>query len=145
MSGISIGPGLYRLFVMKTGARCALDLSGFKTEVEAVEHLVRIAMVDEDTPARRKAFLDAVAVAVQHMEDEPLPPFCIGCGQEIDPDACHCGERSDHPDHSGSVEVRDHQFVPDNCNCLRHEQDWVAVAKGLRERLLAERAARGTP
>jgi hypothetical protein len=136
VSGISIGPGLYKLFIMKTGARCELDLSGFKTELEAVEHLVRCAMVYEDTPARRRAFLDAVAGAVQHMEDDgPLPPFCDGCGQEIDPETCGCGSAMPCYEHG----------IPMGCSCLRVDHGDGAIAKGLRERLRAERAARGTP
>lgn len=127
---------MYKLFIMKTGARCALTLEGFKKDVDAVAHLVRIAMIEEDTPDRRKAFLDAVANAVQHMED-PLPPFCDGCGQEIDPETCHCGSAI-----GGDREYHGHDQVPMGCRCLYDRMDWEAVARGLRERLRAERARR---
>lgn len=74
------------------------------------------------------------------VDDNPLPPFCDGCGQEIDPDTCHCGSAME-----GGREYHGHDAVPMGCRCLYDEQDWAAVAKGLRARLRDERTARGTP
>lgn len=62
-----------------------------------------------------------------------LGPFCDGCGQEIDPDTCHCGSAIGDYGHDG------HNTVPIGCICLYDELDWARIAKGLRERLRAER------
>lgn len=39
---------------------------------------------------------------------------CDGCGNEIDPDYCHCGNT---PEDHGTYEG--HRFVPMGCDCLR--------------------------
>lgn len=37
-------------------------------------------------------------------------PICPGCGWEIDPDVCHCGEAMDH-------HHAEHNPVPAGCTC----------------------------
>lgn len=47
----------------------------------------------------------------QILEDMELP-VCPGCGNEIDPDVCHCGiTRENHNAWEG------HTFVPAGCDC----------------------------
>lgn len=43
--------------------------------------------------------------------NNPASDWCSSCGQEIDPECCHCGSGNDwgHPD--------DHSFVPMGCVC----------------------------
>lgn len=41
------------------------------------------------------------------------PPICADCGNEIEPDTCHCG--SDRKDHIGAD---NHAFVPIGCFCF---------------------------
>ena len=42
-------------------------------------------------------------------------PRCAGCGCQIDPDLCGCGEpRTTHNDQNAG-----HSFVPIGCDCLR--------------------------
>ena len=71
--------------------------------------------------------------------DESLPPFCDGCGQEIDPDTCHCGSVIGDYGHDN------HDPVPMGCRCLYDQMDWAVVAKGLRSRLREEREALRIP
>ncbi len=45
-------------------------------------------------------------------------PYCPGCGWEIDPDCCHCGEdRKYHGYETG------HSFVPQGCTCGYNDAD----------------------
>lgn len=44
-------------------------------------------------------------------------PRCAGCGREIDPDLCGCGDPREG--HSGIN--TGHEFVPIGCDCLREE------------------------
>jgi hypothetical protein len=47
----------------------------------------------------------------------PEPVFCPGCGNEIDPDCCGCGEmREGH-----NAWWLGHGFVAIGCDCLRSE------------------------
>lgn len=57
--------------------------------------------------------------------------FCSGCGREIDPETCGCGEgRHDYDSNTG------HPFVPMGCSCLRGGRpDSTVVAKSEIERL----------
>ncbi len=46
----------------------------------------------------------------QEAAPEPQRPVCRGCGNEIDPDTCHCGA-SREQGHDG------HSFIPMGCTC----------------------------
>lgn len=47
---------------------------------------------------------------------EELPAeICRGCGNEIDPDVCHCGDGPESSEHSSSG--GNHGFVPAGCEC----------------------------
>lgn len=46
-----------------------------------------------------------------------VPERCSGCGNEVDPDTCHCGiPLKDHSVYLG------HSFVPIGCACGRHKE-----------------------
>jgi hypothetical protein len=45
-------------------------------------------------------------------------PRCSRCNNEIDPERCWCGARTE--DHGW---INDHPFVPAGCDCLRDESD----------------------
>jgi hypothetical protein len=72
---------------------------------------------------------------------EDLPPFCDGCGNEIDHDVCHCGDGPDSYEHHAAL-GGNHAFVADGCTCLFVDTDWAGLAKRLRERLRFERRER---
>lgn len=44
---ISIGSGIYALYVMRTGAKGALSIDSFKTKLDAIEQLTREILVWE--------------------------------------------------------------------------------------------------
>jgi len=46
-------------------------------------------------------------------------PVCEGCGREIDPDCCGCG---DSKEHHASAFSAGHPFVPMGCDCLREPE-----------------------
>lgn len=51
-------------------------------------------------------------------EQADRPVTCQGCGKEIDPDTCGCGDsRKGH----GSPINTGHSFVPAGCDCFRHK------------------------
>lgn len=55
----------------------------------------------------------AMALLRAASESNVLRPKCEGCGQEIDPNVCGCGEAIDGKTHDG------HNAVPMGCNCYR--------------------------
>lgn len=75
-------------------------------------------------------------------EDEPLQPFCDGCGNVIEPDVCHCGDGPDSYEHHAEL-GGNHAFVPAGCTCLFMDTSWADVAKRLRARLREERQSTG--
>jgi hypothetical protein len=66
MSGII--DGVSKLWVMRY-RRGALDLAGFATNLEAVEQLVRIEMVADDSEANKARIRAAVEFALKHMDE----------------------------------------------------------------------------
>lgn len=71
--------------------------------------------------------------------ERALPPFCDGCGCEIDPDACGCGAPMTSYAHDN------HSPIEMGCNCLRVSHNDAAIAKGLRDRLRAVTASMASP
>ncbi len=59
-----IHDGVSKLWVMNRDH--GLDLSGFKTEVEAIDHLVRMALVKRVSPETVRA---AVEHALKHLDE----------------------------------------------------------------------------
>lgn len=55
-------------------------------------------------------------IATPGTEPEPRAPevICKGCGKEVDPDCCGCGD-----DHRGSYGDGGHPFIPLGCDCFR--------------------------
>lgn len=48
-----------------------------------------------------------------------MKPTCSGCGQEIDPDTCWCGQpKGEHGYYDN------HTFVPMGCDCFRAKGDF---------------------
>lgn len=52
----------------------------------------------------------------QHLPVMPPEPQCMGCGNEIDPDTCGCGDSE--KGHGTPMDVG-HSFVPMGCDCMR--------------------------
>jgi hypothetical protein len=96
------------------GARCEVTVADCRLAIDTLRRL--------SEPATPPAGDRVMAVE--------LTSFCDGCGKEIDPDTCGCGERGEgHGYHSG------HPFVPMGCSCLRFGHADADIMRGLRERL----------
>jgi hypothetical protein len=70
--GNGLHDGVSKLWVMNRDH--GLDLSGFKTELEAIDHLVRVALVKKVTKGEVRA---AVEKALTHLDPvDDLGPAC---------------------------------------------------------------------
>ena len=52
------------------------------------------------------------------MECEAQPEKCGGCGNEIDPTTCHCGDTADHDAYQAG-----HSPIPMGCDCGRTRKE----------------------
>lgn len=50
---------------------------------------------------------------------DPPSTTCEGCGKEIDPDCCGCG---DGREHHGNPTDAGHSFIPMGCDCFRSKE-----------------------
>jgi hypothetical protein len=73
--------GVSKVWVMNR--EYGLDLSGFKTEIEAIDHLVRVALLKRFS---KEQILEAVDKALKHLDERP--PVCGECDTPLTDGKC---------------------------------------------------------
>lgn len=67
---ISIGPGLYELYIVRTGTKGALDIHSCRDKHAGIDHLIRCLMLDADTDEAKAKVRATVDLALKHMEED---------------------------------------------------------------------------
>jgi len=63
--------GVSKLWIVRAGR--GLDVTGFKSEFDAIGQLVRCIMRDDDSTESKDQVVDAVAEALRHMDEDESP------------------------------------------------------------------------
>lgn len=120
--------------VMKDNVGLAAEIEKLNARnAELERHAVRVDKLNAEQAAELKRLrepytgkkqftisaLDAGSSAYRdeyvHWLESRLRPLCPGCGNEIDPEWCHCGSPITHSAWEG------HAPVPMGCDCFREE------------------------
>lgn len=67
---VSIGPGLYELYILRTGPRGGLDLHSCRDKFAGIDHLIRCLMLDADTDEQKAKVREVVEDALKHMDED---------------------------------------------------------------------------
>jgi hypothetical protein len=78
-------------------------------------HAVPGGVLEQMTPAQRRIIAQNLDKQAARFA-EGKRPTCSGCGNEIDPDTCWCGDLKE-----GHERVMEHPFIPMGCNCYRSD------------------------
>lgn len=64
---VSMHDGVSKIWVMRVVH--GLNIDGFKTEIQVIEHMVRCAMLNDDSDAAKTTIRATVEKALRHMDD----------------------------------------------------------------------------